>query len=201
MEMEDMQRTWNQLGKRITEQEISNTELISKMTQQNYVSKLNKIGYSEYIGSVICYLAAVYLLWNISKINGMPTQILALIVISLLCILPIISLRSLRALKNSNIAAKTHKEAIYDFGKRKLLFQKLQRLNASLGFFLLLIGIPVLSAIRGVDINEVPNFWTLIFPSSIAFFLLFSLWVLRSYNRVLDKTEKMLSDLNDHENV
>lgn len=197
MDIEDMKHAWKELNKRVEDQEILTNQLIMKMTQKRYNSKLNKIGTSEYVGTLVCYMGATYLILNFTKIDGTSMRVLALIAIALLFILPIISLKSLRAVKSVNISSKTYLEAIDDFGKRKIRFQKLQKLNVSLGLFLLLIAVPILLAIQGKDLSQAPNYWTLFFPISIAFFLVFAFWVLRSYNKILNETEKMLSEINN----
>lgn len=197
MELEEMKNAWQTMSKRIEKQEFMTDQLLEKMTREKYNSKLNKIGYSEYVGVLICYIGAIYLIMNFTQIDDTLMRIFALVAISLLFILPIISLHSLRAVKNVNISSKTYLETIEDFGKRKIKFQKLQKLNISLGLFLMLVAIPVLSAIQGKDIGQTPYFWTLIFPITLAFFLAFAFWVLRSYNKILNETEKMLSDINN----
>ncbi len=196
MELEEMRTAWQEMSKRVENQEMLTDQLLEKMTREKYYSKLNKIGYSEYISTLICYIGAAYLITNFTKIDDTLMQVFAFVAVLLLFILPIISLRSLRAVKKVNISSKTYLEAIEDFGKRKIKFQKLQKLNVSLGLFLMLVAIPVLSAIQGKDIVRIPYFWTLVFPISIAFFLVFAFWVLRSYNKILNETEKMLSDIN-----
>lgn len=196
MELEEMRNAWQEMSKRVEKQEFLTNQFLEKMTTEGYNSKLNKIGIPEYIGTVICYIGAVYLIINFTKIEDTLIGIFALIAILLLFILPIISLKSLRIMKNVNIPSKTYLETIEDFGKRKIRFQKLQKLNVSLGLFLMLVAIPILSAIQGKDIGQIPNFWTLILPISIAFFTVFAIWVLRSYNRMLNEMEKMLSDIN-----
>jgi hypothetical protein len=197
MELEEMKNAWQEMSRRVENQEFLTNQLLEKMTREKYHSKINRIGYSEYVGTIICYIGAAYLLMNFTKIDDTLMQIFAIIAIALLFILPIISLKSLRALKNVNIESNTYMQAIEDFAKRKTRFQKLQKLNVSLALFLMLVAIPVLSAILGKDIAQTPHFWTLIFPISIAFFLVFALWVLKSYNKILNETEKMLSDINN----
>ncbi|MCX2681332.1 hypothetical protein OOZ15_15370 [Galbibacter sp. EGI 63066] len=196
MELEEMKNTWNELSKRVEKQELQTDQIIEKMTQQKYHSKLNKISYSEYAGTIICYIGAAYLIVNFAKIEETLMQIFTIIAILLLFILPVISLKSVRIMKNVEISSKTYLEAINHFGKQKIRFQKLQKLNVSLGLFLLLISVPVLSAIQGKNISETPYFWTLIFPFSILFFLVFAYWVMKSYNKVLNATEEMLSEIN-----
>lgn len=197
MELEELKNTWQEMSKRVEKQESLTNQILEKMMHQKYHSKLNKIGYSEYAGTMICYIGAAYLLMNFTKIDDILLQIFGIIAIALLFTLPVISLKSLRAVNNVNIGSKTYIQAIEDFAKRKTRFQRLQKLNVSLALFLMLVAIPVLSAIQGKDLAQVPYFWTLIFPISIIFFLVFAVWVLKSYNKLLNEAEKMLSDISN----
>lgn len=196
MELEDMKATWEELSNRVEKQEILTHQMIEKMTQQKYDSKLNKIGYSEFAGTIVCYLGAAYLSVNFTKIEEPFMKLFGAVSIALLLLLPIISLQSVRAMKSVNIASRTYVETIKIFALQKIKFQKLQKLNVSLGLFLMLISIPVLSAIQGKDLSQIPYFWTLIFPLVVLFFLAFAYWVLRYYNKALNEAEKMLSEID-----
>lgn len=196
MELEEMKNLWEGMSKKVEKQELLTKNLLEKVTEQKYHSKLNKIRYSEMIGTIICYLGAVYLIMNFVKIDPLAEKIFAIIAIGLLLTLPVISLRSLNRMQNLPISSKTYLDALNDFGKRKMRFQKFQKLNVSLGLFLLIVAIPVLSAIKGIDLSETEHFWTLTFPISIIAFLGFAFWVFRSYKKSLEATEKLLSDIN-----
>jgi hypothetical protein len=197
MELEEMKNTWGKLSKRVEKQEILTAQLIEKITQQNYNSKMNKIHYSEYVGTIICYVGASYILMNFSKIDEVLIQVLAGISVLLLFTLPVISLKSVRSIRNIDITSNTYLENINLFVKQKIKFQKLQKLNVALGLFFMLIVLPVLAAIQGKSLDQIPDFWTLIFPIFVSFFLVFAWWVLKSYNKVLSATEKMLTDINN----
>ncbi|MEE2771720.1 MAG: hypothetical protein VX712_05845 [Bacteroidota bacterium] len=196
MELEEMKNLWEGMSKKVEKQELLTKNLLEKVTEQKYHSKLNKIRHSEMIGTIICYLGAVYLIMNFVKIDPLAEKIFAIIAIGLLLTLPVISLRSLNRMQNLPISSKTYLDTLNDFGKRKMRFQKFQKLNVSLGLFLLIVAIPVLSAIKGVDLSETEHFWTLTFPISIIAFLGFAFWVFRSYKKSLEATEKLLSDIN-----
>lgn len=197
MELEEMKDTWNTLSEKVEKQDILLNKTIEKMKQQHYNSKLNKIGYAEYIGTIICYIGAAYIGINFLKIEGPLMQAVAALSILLLFILPVISLKSVRTIKNADIYAKTYLETINSFAKQKMRFQKLQKLNVFLGLLLMLLIFPVLSAIQGKDLSHIPNFWTVIFPFFIILMLGFAYWVLKSYNKILEDTEKMLSEINN----
>jgi len=190
-----MKSNWDEMSKRIEKQEILNNHLIEKMTHQKYKSKLEKIGNSEYIGSLTCYLAATYLIINFTKIEEFIFQLLCIITILLLFTLPIISLKSLRGMKNISIHTAKYSETIKTFMHRKMKFYKLQRINMILAFLLLIILLPVLASIYGKDINSITNFWTIIVPVFIAFFASFSFITWRYYSKILKNLEKELRDL------
>ncbi|MCH7400078.1 hypothetical protein MM236_18935 [Belliella sp. DSM 107340] len=196
MELEEMKNTWQSLSKRVEKQELQTNQILEKLKQEKYHSKLNKIGYSEYVGTIVCYIGAAYLTMNFTKVDSLTMQIFAIIAIVLLFVLPVISLKSLQAVRNVNIPSMAYIDAIEDFAHRKIKFQRLKKLNVSLGLFLMLVAVPVLSSIQGKAIAQVPHFWTLIFPVSIIFFLAFAMWVLKSYNKILKETEKILSDIH-----
>ncbi len=197
MELEEMKNLWEGMSDRIEKQERLTKNLIGSVTEEKYHSKLKKIKYSEIIGAIVCYLGAIYLIMNFMKIDPLAEKIFAVIAIGLLLTLPIISLRSLNGTQKVKISSKTYLDTLNDFGRRKIRFQKFQKLNVSLGLFLILVAIPVLSAIKGVDLSETEHFWTLTFPISIIAFLGFAFWVLRSYNKSLEATEKLLSEINN----
>ncbi|WP_373056342.1 hypothetical protein [Zunongwangia sp. H14] len=197
MELEEMKNLWEGMSDRIEKQERLTKNLIGNVTEEKYHSKLKKIKYSEIIGTIICYLGAIYLIMNFMKIDPLAEKIFAVIAIGLLLTLPIISLSSLNGMQKVKISSKTYLDTLNDFGRRKIRFQKFQKLNVSLGLFLILVAIPVLSAIKGVDLSETEHFWILTFPISIIAFLGFAFWVLRSYNKSLEATEKLLSEINN----
>lgn len=197
MELDEMKNLWEGMSNRIEKQERLTKNLIGNVTEEKYNSKLKKIRYSEIVGAIICYLGAIYLIINFMKIDPLAEKIFAVISIGLLITLPIISLRSLNSMQKVKISSKTYLETLNDFGKQKIRFQKFQKLNVSLGLFLILVAIPVLSAIKGVDLSETKHFWILTFPISIIAFFGFAFWVLKSYNKSLEATEKLLSEINN----
>jgi len=60
----------------------------------------------------------------------------------------------------------------------------------------MLLTIPVLSAIQGKELTQVPYIWTVIFPLFFLVVLTFAYWVLKSYNKALNDMENMLSEIN-----
>ncbi len=147
MELEELQASWEVLSKQVAKQEQLTTKMIITMTQQNFKSRLNKIGYPELAGTFVCYAGAAYLMANFHKINQVYLQVFALLCIAYLVIFPIISLTLLRRMSQINIAAASYTGAIENYVTRKISFQRLQKLNVLFTFILMLIAMPVLMAI------------------------------------------------------
>lgn len=197
MELEELKKLWEGTSDKLKQQEQLTKNLLEEVTEHKYHSKLHKIKTSELIGAIICYLGALYLILNFQKIAPLTEQIFALIAILLLVSLPVISLMRLKAMQQVPVSSKTYIETLSGFKKSRIQFIKFQRLTVSLGLFLLVIAIPVLAAIKGIDLSETEHFWTLTFPIGIIAFVGFAFWVLRSYTKTLKAAEQMLSEIKN----
>lgn len=195
MELEEMKSNWEEMSKRIEKQEILNHELIEKMTHQKLKSNLKKIGNSEYIGTLTCYIGAVYLIINFAKIEEFIFQVLCVLTILLLFAVPIISLKSLKGLNSFSIHTAKYSETINAYMHYKWKFYKLQRINTILAFLLLILILPVLASIYGKEINSIQNFWTIIVPAFLMFFAGFSFITWRYYSKILKNIQTELSEL------
>jgi hypothetical protein len=196
MELEEMQSAWNNLSNRVEKQDARTNKIMEQLTQQNYQSKLNRIGYPEFIGTLVCYAGAAYVSVHLPNIEGAFMQVLAALSIGLLLLLPILSLASMRAMKSVRISTSTYLETINTFGRQKIRFQKLQKINVCLGLVLMLLALPVLAAIQGKDLSQIPYFWTLVFPLFGLMMIAFAFWVLKAYNKTLHALENQLADIN-----
>ena len=197
MELEELKKLWERTSDKLQQQEQLTKNLLEEVTEHKYHSKLYKIKTSEIIGAGICYLGAVYLILNFPKIEPLAEQIFALIAIVLLVCLPVVSLLSLKAMQQVPVSTKTYLETLTGFRKSRIQFIRFQRLNVSLGLFLIVISIPVLAAIKGIDLSETEYFWTLTFPIGIIAFLGFAFWVLRCYTKTLKAAEQLLSEVKN----
>ncbi|WP_181309044.1 hypothetical protein [Rufibacter sp. XAAS-G3-1] len=197
MELEEMQNAWNSLSQRAEKQDVLSNKLLAKVTQHRYHSKLNKIRYAEFAGTLVCYAGAAYVSVHLTQIEATYLQVMARLSVALLLGLPILSLASVRAMQRVPLSSATHLETINHFVRQKMMFQKLQKLNVCFGLLLMLLCLPVLAAIQGKDLTQVPDFWTGIFPLFVLVVLAFAYWVLKSYNKALNAMENTLSDMNN----
>ncbi len=198
MELEEMKAAWDALSKKVEKQEKLTQQMIEKMTEQKYQTRLNKISYPESIGTLISFLGAFYVIINFTKIDNMYLQACALIAIALLSILPIISLTSLHGMNNLNISTRSYSDTIKIYAHHKIRFQRLQQFSVLYGFFLMVVSLPISMDILGKDMSVFPNYWTVIFPVCTLVFLGFACWVIRYYNRTLNKAENILSEIDNY---
>ncbi|RNI31583.1 hypothetical protein [Rufibacter latericius] len=197
MELEEMQQAWLKLSLKVEQQEALATQLVEKTMHQSYHSTLNRIKYPEMVGTFVCYAAAGYVSVHLFKIEGQFMQLLAALTIVVLLVLPIISLSAVRAIKGVNISGATYVETIKTFAQQKIRFQRLQKINVLLGLVLFGVSLPVMAAIQGKDLNQIPYLYTVMLPVGVATFLAFAYWVLRAYNKTLAEMESLLTDIHN----
>ncbi|GGK62159.1 hypothetical protein ACD591_00020 [Rufibacter glacialis] len=196
MELEEMQQAWEKLSQRVEKQDVLTAQLVEKSTRQSYHSTLNRIKSAELMGTLVCYAGAGYISVHLPKIEGLGMQVLAALTLGLLLVLPILSLASVRAIKGVNISVATYVETIQTFARQKIRFQRLQKINVFLALLLLFVSLPVVAAIQGKDLGQIPHLWTLIVPVVAVVFMGFAYWVLKAYNKTLAEMESLLSDID-----
>jgi len=197
MELEELKNLWEGMSDRLQQQEQHTKKLLEEITEHKYQSKLRMVKTSETLGAVICFLGALYLILNFPKIEPLAEQIFAILAIVLLFSLPVISLMGLKAMQRLPVSSKTYLETVTSFRKSRVQFIRFQRLTVSFGLFLLVISIPVLASIKGIDLSTTEHFWTLTFPMGIVAFCVFAFWVLKSYTKSLKAAEQLLSEINN----
>jgi len=69
MELEEMKTLWEEMSQKVEKQQLVTDQIIMDMTQQKYTSKFSKIFLYESLGTVICFAMAVYILFNIEKLD------------------------------------------------------------------------------------------------------------------------------------
>jgi hypothetical protein len=195
MELEEMKASWEALSKKVEKQEQLTTQIIENMTQQNFKSKLNNITKWELSGTVICFASAGYVIFNFAKLSQVYLQVFALIGIAILAVLPVISLWLLKGMGNLNVSSKTYSETISAYAHRKIRFQRFQKLSVLFTVVLMITGMPVIMAIRGIDIGKMPHYWSITFPVMLVFLFAFAWRVLRYYDSNLEKAEHILTDM------
>ena len=195
MELDDLKNTWNNQNDK-AKQQILTSKIIDKMTQKKYNSKINKIAYPEILGSIICLIAIIFIGFNFYKLDTTFLQGVGVISVFVLLTLSVVSFLSLRQLKMTNDFNKPYAETLKIFATQKLEFYKLQKINLTLSYLLLVTVIILLSKFfSGRDITDSKYFWTFSFTFGYIFLLFFSRFVTKYYKNTLRKTEELLKEL------
>jgi phosphatidylserine synthase len=197
MELDELKSSWETLSRKMEKQQQLNSKLIEQMINQNYKHRLNNIARPEFIGSIICFIFAIALVYNFNTLNTLILQICGGFSILFLILLPLLSLRSIRGLQTINMTLSTYKNTLKEFAVKKIRFQKIQKLNVFLSFIFIISFAPVsVKLIAGKDISQNITLWLTVLPASVIVLFFVSKWVLRHYNNTLKKAEELLTEID-----
>ena len=196
MELDDLRNTWNNANNQAAQQHNLSPKIIDQMTEKKYYSKIKKIAYPEFIGITVCLIAAVFIGLNFYKLETAFLQGVGMVSILLLLALSIISLLSLRKFNINEDLNKPYAETLKTFAIKKLHFYRLQKINITLCYLLLVTIIILLSKLlNDVDLTTSKYFWTFSFSFGYIFLLFYSKWVLKYYKKSLSQAEELLHEL------
>lgn len=196
MELDDLKNSWDKENNEAEQLHLLTPEIIDLMTQKKYSSKTKKIAYPEIAGVIICLISASFIGVNFYKLDTAFLQGTGIVSILLLLTLSAISLLSLRQLNIAGDLNKPYAETLKIFATQKLQFFKLQKMNITLSYLLLVTIIILLSKLfNGRDITDNKYFWTFSFTFGYIFLLFYSAWVSKYYQKTLSQAEELLEEL------
>lgn len=200
MELEEMKTLWQEMSQQVAQQKQLTDTLIMEMTQQKYSQKFSKIAIYESIGAIICFIAAIYMIFNFNKLDTWYLMACGIFMISYLLTLPIFVLRSLKTIKSLNITNKSYKQTIVGFAKAKKQLLLVQKLGIYVNFILFLTSIPLAAKLlNNKDIFLVGgSIWQGVFIVVVAVLMIFvSRWGYGCYKNVTNSAENILKDLEN----
>jgi len=196
MELQELQTLWSQVSQELADQKKLTNEIIMKMTQERYSNKFSKIAIYESFGAVICFLAAIYVLFNFGKLEIWYLQLCGIFTIFFLFILPVLTLKSLRRIKKINVAESNFKDTIVQFTKAKNQLLLLQRVGIYLSFLLMFTTLPVASKLlKNKDLFLETGVWYIYLPIMGIFLFFFTKWGYGCYKSITRSAENILSEL------
>ncbi|NHF59895.1 hypothetical protein FK220_011125 [Flavobacteriaceae bacterium TP-CH-4] len=196
MELEELQATWAQLGQELDKQKKLTHKIIVEMTQQRYSRKFDKIAVYEIVGSIICLLAAGYILIHFDRLDTWYLQLCGALGIVILVILPVLILWSLHTIRNVNVANSDYKDVLIRFTREKNRLLLLQRLNIYISFLFMIISLPIFSMIlKGKDLFVDYKVWWWYLPIMAVFLFFFTRWGYGCYKSVTNSAEDILNEL------
>lgn len=196
MKLEDLKNSWTEATSQTDKTESINLKKIDQMTQHRYNSKLKKIAYPEIIGTIISFCWAIYLGLHFYKLQTPFLQVVGLLVLLYFVIAPVISLILIFQLNNIVDVSNPYIDTLRIFAIQKIRFYKFQKYNALFAYILLglfVILLPPLFGIKPLHLNK--YFWAITIFLGYIFLYFFSRWVLKSYSKTLQQSEKLLQEL------
>ena len=198
MELEDFKSTWREVTIQLMEKQNFNPKTFDKMSKKKFQSSLLKIALPEILGSIVCIAAAIFIAINFYKLNQFAYKIAGALSILIFLVLPVLSIISIQQLYKGVDVETSYADAIKQFAIRKIKFCRLQKLNLMLSYLLLVSVILTCARIFGRnEITESNYFFVFAFSFGYSFFLVFSKWVSKSYNKTIRQTETLLKTLTE----
>lgn len=196
MELEDLKNSWEDISNQVSKKQNLNPQIIDQMTKNKYHSNLKKIAYPEFAGVLVCLMGAIYTAFNFGKLDTCFLQATGAVSILLLLMLSVLSLLSLYKFSSNTDFNKSYAETLKGFAVLKIRFYKLQKINVTLGYLLLVTTIILFSKFFAArDITDSKYFWTFSFSFGYIFLLFYSKWVSKYYTNTLRQTEELLKEL------
>lgn len=196
MELDDFKNIWDEMGNRVKEKQNLNLKIFDKMNRTKFHSSLKKILLPELLGSIVCIGFAIFIVFNFDKLDTVSFKISGAIAVLLFILLPTISLLSIQQLYKSADINKSYADTLKDFAVQKIKFCKLQKLNFTLSYLLLVAVILISTRLFGKnEATDNSYFFIISFGFGYIVLLSFSKWVFKKYNKTIRQTEDLLNEL------
>ncbi|EAR01333.1 hypothetical protein [Maribacter sp. HTCC2170] len=198
MELEEIQATWAQMSVELEKQKHLTNEIIMKMTQDRYKNKFSKVSFYESLGAVICFAAAIYILFNFNELQGWLEIVCGIFTLGFLILMPVLVLNSLRAVQRLKIGVKTYKETLIEYTAKKKRLLILQQVGIYASFVLAFTMMPVASRIfSNKDFFAVSRGLPFYLGISVALIALFfyARWGYGCYKRITNSAEELLQEI------
>lgn len=198
MELEQIQATWSQLSDELEQQKKLTKQIILQMTQERYSNKFKTISIFETIGAVICFMAGIYILVNIPKLDTWYLLACGIFTLSFLVVMPILVLRALYRIKSIDILKNNYKETLIKYEKSKKYLLILQQFGIYASFVLMFTTAAVFSKIWSNEdffMIEKDGWVYGAILVAILFVFFFARWGYRCYKSVTTSAEEIINEL------
>ncbi|MET6990592.1 hypothetical protein [Sediminicola arcticus] len=196
MDLEEIQAVWSEMSDQLKHQKKLTDKIILDMTQDRYTRKFRTISIAETFGAIICFIAALYMLFYFNTLDIWYLQVCGVLSIAFLIGLPIVTLRSLKNIQKINITEKNIKDTLISYSKAKNKVLMIQRLGIYLSFIFMMTCLPVFSKLmKGKDIFQQGTFplWYVVIMG--VFIALFARWGYACYKKTTNSAEALLKEL------
>ncbi len=196
MDLEEIQAVWSEMSDQLEQQKKLTDKIILDMTQDRYTRKFSTISKVETLGAIICFVSALYFLFNFYQLDTWYLQLCGAFSIAFLIGLPILTLRSLGKIQKINIIDKNIKDTLVTYSKAKNKVLAIQRLGIFLSFIFMMTCLPVFSKLmKDKDIFLQGSFpiWYVVIMG--VFLAIFARWGYGCYKKITQSAEGILKEL------
>ncbi len=197
MELEEMQIVWSQMSAQLEHQKKLTNKLIMEMIQQRFKAKIGIISKYEGMGAIVCFSAAILLLFQMEKLDTWYLMAAGLFTLLYLIVVPILALLSVSAMRRINLTRNSYRDTVADYVKKQKHFLLTQRVAIYFNFILLLVSLPVVFKVFKNEDLFVSNiqlmYWYI--PVMTVFLILFSRWGYGKYKSVTTSASRILEEL------
>ena len=196
MELEEMKRIWDTMNTQLEDKEILTESIINDMTQERYTQRLEGISRWERNGAIVCFLMAIFILFNFYKLDTLFLWLSGLFSLLILVGLPFLTLYTLGRLQNIPLHENSYKETLLEFRKRKKQVLQVQKLGILTSFVLLFTSVPLAGRILdGKDLFQDAFFWSWYIPLGSLLFFFFVRWGYGCYKAITRSAEEILLEV------
>ena len=199
MELEEMRAVWSEMSNRLDNQKKLTNKLIMEMTKERYRNKIGILSRYEGIGAIICFVAALLLVFHFPKLDTWYLMASGAFTVVYLVVLPLVVLRSIKGMKNIDLINNTYKDTLIAYTKKRKQFLLTQRVGMYLNFLLLVVSLPVLIKVfKGKDILIADTNFLKWYIFIMAIFLVFfSKWGYGRYKKITTSASDILKNMED----
>ncbi len=197
MELDELQDTWNELGKQTAAKPLSAPAGITSTHKSILRSRLYRILLPEIAGGIVCLLSILYILLHFDRLDSTGFRFTGILTILLLGAMCLLSLCSLQYLYKSEDLNRPYAETLRAFSYQKSRFCRLQKINLFLGYGLLASSILLSTRIFGRNpVTDNKYFFLITYLTGYYFLFFFSRKVFSGYQKTIRETETLLQELS-----
>ena len=196
MELDDLKSEWEKAGGQLQDETGLSPSIIDAITRRKYHSKLKKITYPEIVGIIICAAASGFIIVYFGKLDSLFFKVTGILAIAVLLLLSVISFISIGRLSLPHNPGNAYAKTLKRFAIQRIRFHKLQRVNSTLSFLLMVLTVILLPKLfAGKNIAAASPFWLFAFCMGYILLVFFSRRVTRYYGHTLKQAEELLTEL------
>lgn len=196
MELEEMQAAWTAMSSELEQQKKLTNELIMNMTQERYKNTWSLLWNAERLASLVCYGFLIFLLLKFALLDTVLLKVCGVLAAIIMAIIPVLSLRSIRNIKEVNLSTASVRETIATYTTQKQKFLSFQKFNVALSFVFMLVSVPVTIKIlngRNIFTDFGHKLWFVI-PFMLLFFVGFFWLIYRWYKHMFQRSQKLIDE-------